>query len=101
MGDPWTQHLQDDELARPAGSDDGEEGEAYDEAGKSPEVAGTEDQQTVPSTHYVSPVSLCCRRKSSQDGSVGEVSMIETRQGGRGWGRPETQPCRAGTCPAS
>jgi hypothetical protein len=59
-------HLQHNQLARLAERYDGEEEEADDEACKSPEVAGAEDQQTVPSTHYVSPVSLCCRTKSTQ-----------------------------------
>ena len=48
-------HLQDYQLAWPAERYDGKEGEADDEAGEGPEVTGTEDQQTIPPTHYVPP----------------------------------------------
>lgn len=51
-------HLQNNQFARLAERYDGEEEEADDETRKSPKVAGTKDQQTVPPAHYVSPVSL-------------------------------------------
>lgn len=43
-------HSQNNKFARPH-RQYREEGEAEDEAGKGAQVAGTEDEQTIPSTH--------------------------------------------------
>lgn len=59
-------HLQNNQLARLAERYDGKEEEADDEACKSSEVAGAKDQQTIPSTHYVSLVSVHCHSKSTR-----------------------------------